>query len=206
LFQPSESDASPRVRSAFSEVRQRLLPEIASTRYAAAKATYDRKEYASAEQQFRALVALLEDPQMGGRLSDMRVLATGFLDLAAAAAAPPPEPKAEPKPPAAPAAPRAPARDIYTLEDANVVAPFIIRQELPRVPASVTAQARDRGLLEILIDEQGRVAGMTLRRPIHPMYDATLLAAARDWKYKPAMLNGQPVKFRKMIQITVEKR
>jgi hypothetical protein len=47
---------------------------------------------------------------------------------------------------------------------------------------------------------------MTLRRPIHPLYDAALLAAARDWKYKPATLNGQPVKFRKMIQITVDKR
>ncbi len=30
LFVPAESDASPRVRAAFSEVRQRLLPEIAA--------------------------------------------------------------------------------------------------------------------------------------------------------------------------------
>ena len=93
LFMPGEADASPRVRLAFSEVRQRLLPQIASTRYAAAKAAYDRKEYSSAEGQFRNLLALLDDPQMGGRLGDLRTLASGFVDLASAAAAPPPEPK-----------------------------------------------------------------------------------------------------------------
>ena len=43
---------------AFSEVRQRLLPQIASNRYAAAKAAYDRKDYSSAETQFRSLLAL----------------------------------------------------------------------------------------------------------------------------------------------------
>jgi hypothetical protein len=33
-----------------------------------------------------------------------------------------------------------------------------------------------------------------------------LLAAARDWKYKPATVEGVPVKFRKLIQITVDRR
>ena len=44
--------ASPRVRSAFSEVRQRQLPDIARTR-ASAKSAFDRKDYPAAEQQFR---------------------------------------------------------------------------------------------------------------------------------------------------------
>ena len=35
LYQPAAADASPRVRLAFSEVRQRLLPQIATTRYGA---------------------------------------------------------------------------------------------------------------------------------------------------------------------------
>jgi tetratricopeptide (TPR) repeat protein len=89
LFQPSEADASPRVRAAFSDVRQRLLPEIASSRYASAKASFDRKEFVAAEQQFKALLALIDDPQMGGRLKDLRVLVAGFLDLSTAAGAPP---------------------------------------------------------------------------------------------------------------------
>jgi len=212
LFMPGEADASPRVRTAFSEVRQRLLPQIASTRYAAAKAAYDRKEYSSAESQFRNLLALLDDPQMNGRLADLRTLANGFLDLATAAAAPPPEPKKPdapaPTPAAAPAPPAPAPREprVWTAEDTGVVAPVPIRQDVPRVPSTISAQARERAILDVVIDEQGRVINLSLRLSIHPMYDPQLLSAAREWRYKPATVDGVPVKFRKLIQITLDKR
>jgi TonB family protein len=209
LFVPGEAEASPRVRAAFSDVRQKLLPEIASLRYAAAKAAYDRKEYASAGEQFRELVTLLNDPQMGNRLSDMRTLATGFVDLSTAAAAPPPEPKrAEaPAPPPAPverAEPKPP--HVWTGDEPGVVPPAALRQEVPRVPTAIASQARERGLLEVVIDEQGRVTGLTIRLSIHPMYDSLLISAAREWRYRPATVGGTPVKFRKMIQVSVERK
>jgi hypothetical protein len=209
LFMPGEAEASPRVRAAFSDVRQRLLPEIAATRYAAAKATYDRKEYAAAEQQFRDLVVLLNDPQIGSRSGDLRTLAAGFVDLAAAAAAPPPEPKrAEPPPAPAPVAePIVPnPAHVWTGEEPGVTPPVALRQEVPRVPNTLSPQARERGLLEVLIDEQGRVTGLTMRLSIHPMYDPLLIAAARDWRYKPAMVAGAPVKFKKLIQVSVDRK
>src|ERR1700681_1802942 len=40
-FQPSESDAGPRVRSAFTTVRRRMLPVIIQQQYAQAKAAFD---------------------------------------------------------------------------------------------------------------------------------------------------------------------
>ncbi len=207
LFMPNETDASPRVRSAFSDVRQRLLPEIASLRYAAAKAAYDRKEYATAEEQFRDLVNLLNDPQMGGRLNDLRTLAIGFVDLASAAAAPPEPKKAEPSlpPPVAASTVESRPPHVWTGDEPGVTPPVQIRQDIPRVPTLIAAQARERGLLEVVIDEQGRVTGLTVRLSIHPMYDAQLIAAAKDWRYKPAMAGGVPVKFRKVIQVTVAK-
>jgi len=209
LYQPTE--ASPRVRAAFTDVRQRLLPEIASARYASAKQAFDRKDWAAAEAQFREVIALLDDPDMGNRLSDLRTLASGFLELAAHAAAPPPspsapEPRAEPEPAPAPAAPAAPANRIYVGEDPGVVAPIPIKQDVPRVPNAILSQTRDRGMLELVIDELGRVVNMTIRQSVHPMYDSLLLASARDWKYQPARLGGQPVKFRKVVQIAVSKR
>ncbi len=209
MFQPGDVDASPRVRAAFSEVRQRMLPAMAAAQYVAAKAEFDRREFASAERQFKTLVALLNDPQMGGRLSDLRVLAGGFLDLSTAAAAPAPEPTPPPQPkneepPAPPVAPAAPK--IYNGEEPGVSAPASIKQALPRVPQSIVGQARDRGLLELLIDEQGRVVGITVRTSIHPLYDPLLIAAAREWRYKPAMFSGTPVKFRKLIQVSVDKK
>jgi TonB family protein len=208
LFVPAESDASPRVRAAFSEVRQRLLPAIAAARYTAAKADFDRKDFAVAEPEFRELMALLNDPQMGNRLTDLRVLASGFLDLTVAAAAPPPEaPKPEPPPPVAAPAPAVPApAHIWSVEEPGVTAPVTVRQDVPRVPSMIASQARQRGLLEVVIDEQGRVVGLTLRSSVHPTYDALLMAAARQWQYQPATVGGNPVKFRKLVQIIVDHR
>jgi TonB family protein len=209
LFIPAEADASPRVRTAFSDVRQRLLPQIASSHYTAAKAAFDRKEYASAERQFKALASLLDDPQMGGRLSDLRVLVSGFLDLASAAVAPPPEPKKEE--PVAPAPPSPSAQivmsapHIWTGDETGVTLPVIIRQNVPAVPLAIASQTRDNGLLEIVIDEQGRVTMITVRSSMHGRYDQLLMAAAREWRYRPAMVNGVPVKFRKLIQVKVTK-
>jgi TonB family protein len=209
LFVPGESDASPRVRAAFSDVRQRLLPEIARARYATAKATFDRKEHAAAEREFRALLALLDDPQMAGRLGDLRIITAGFLELSAAAAAPSPESKKKEEPASLPPPPAAAVQSpgrIWSGDDAGVTPPAPIRQDLPRVPTAITSQTRDRGLLELTIDEQGRVTGIAMRKSVHPIYDSQLLLAARDWRYKPAMAGGVPVRFRKLIEIVVDKK
>lgn len=210
MYQPTETEASPRVRTAFSEVRQRQLPDIARTRYASAKSSFDKKDYASAEQQFRELLRLIDDPDMGGRLGDLRMLVSGFVDLSAAASAPPPEPKPEPRrEEVAPPPPTSPAPDlqkVYTSDDEGVSPAVPIRQEVPRVPVQVVNQTRERGILDVTIDEQGRVIAATIRLSLHPIYDSQILVAARDWRYQPATLNGRPVKFRKMIQITVTKR
>lgn len=205
-YQPTETEASPRVRAAFSDVRKRLLPDLATTRYAVAKATFDRKDYALAEQLFREVMALLNDQDMGGRLNDLRVLAGGFLDLSVAAAAPPPEPpKKESLAPPPPAVPQPDPNRIYTIDDHEVVAPVPARQDVPRLPPAVSLQARDRGVLEVVIDERGRVITMNVRVSVHPMYDTMLMTAARDWRYQPATLAGKPVKYRKLIQINVTK-
>jgi TonB family protein len=204
-YQPGEVEASPRVRSAFSDVRKKLLPDIANSRYGEAKAMFDRKDYAGAAQGFRRVVSLLDDPDMGGKLSDLRTLVNGFLDLSVAATAPPPEP---PKPvvTAPPAPPPAPVPDpnrVYTMSDKDVVAPTVIRQAMPQLTPAMKTQAKERGIVEITIDELGRVTNVVIRESVHPMFDSELLTMGRDWKYQPATLNGKPVRYRKMIQINV---
>ena len=209
MYLPSEAEASPRVRTAFSEVRQRQLPEIARARYSAAKATFDRKHFAQAEQQFRELLRLIDDPDMGGRLSDLRMLVAGFLDLSTAAAAPPPEPASEPRPapaaPPPPSKPALPANYVFSAADAGVVAPVAVKQDVPRVPSTITSQTRERGILELVIDEQGRVTSLDIKVRMHPMFDNQLMQAAKDWRYKPATLDGKPVRYRKLVQINITK-
>lgn len=215
MYQPSEAEASPRVRAAFAEVRQRRLPDISRERYSSAKAAFDRKDFARSEQEFRELLQLIDDPDMAGRLADLRVLVEGFLDLSTAAAAPPPAPQsAEPAPasppPAPPAAP-APATPevqsdrVFGAEDNGVVPPVAIKQEVPRLPSTIASQTRERGLMEIVIDEQGRVTHIELRGRMHPVFDSQLIAAAKDWRYRPATFKGRAVKYRKLVQINITK-
>jgi TonB family protein len=225
MYRPGESEAAPRVRATFTDVRKRLLPEIIASRYASAKSTYDRKDWVIAEQQFTIVLALIDDPDNAGRLSDMRTLASGFLELSARLATPPPLPPApavEPKAlassataaaigvpaptAAAPVAPVTPTPGkIYIVDDPGVSPPVVIKQDIPNIPQPLMATAKARGLVEVIVDERGRVISMTVRSSIHPVYDAQLLASARDWRYRPAMFNGQPVPFRRLIQVAVKR-
>src|SRR5258707_9840690 len=98
-FQPGETDASPRIRSAFTTVRRRMLPSIIQQKYAQAKVAYDRKEFAAAADGFTQVLVALAGQDVAAEakqppLSDLRTLAGGFQELAAKAAPPPPPPPA----------------------------------------------------------------------------------------------------------------
>ena len=220
LYRPGD-ETSPRVRTLFADVRKRMLPEIAASRYAMAKGTYDRQDWPAAQQQFRVLLSLLEEADGTGHLGDLRTLAAGFLELSTRLAAPPPPaaeaakpdpgPAAEPEAsgPAASPVVAGPSRptpgQVFGSEDTQVSPPIVIRQEIPAVPAVLMSAARGKGLLEIVIDEKGRVISMAMRGSIHPAFDSQVLVAARDWKYQPATLDGQPVRYKKLIQVAVKR-
>ena len=60
------------------------------------------------------------------------------------------------------------------------------------------------GALDILIDESGLVEEAVMRTSANPRYDTLALAATKNWKFKPATLNGAPVKFRKTITMALK--
>ena len=43
-----------------------------------------------------------------------------------------------------------------------------------------------------------------MRPAIKPRYDQMVVAAAKEWKYTPASLNGRPVRYRKVINISIK--
>jgi len=214
LYKPSGSDVSPRVRSAFSDVRRRVLPSIIQEKYAAAKVAFDHKDFPVAAAAFTEVVETMADPDVAdvvkqAPLSDLRVLAIGFRDLSVTDAVPPPVPIRETAPPApaavvtpAPTAAVAPPR-IYVATDTTVMPPAPIRQALPPFPSQLAVA--NRGVLEVIINENGAVENVAMRESVNPRYDAQLLAAAKTWQYRPALLNGKPVKYRKMVQIDVKR-
>jgi hypothetical protein len=211
---------SPRVRSAFIDVRKRMLPQIIQEKYAAAKMAYDQKNYIAAATGFKLVMESLKDPDVAAvagqpPLSDLKTLANGFYDLAAAAAAPPP-PSPAPAPVPAPAAqaaapaaapaaatPGRPEPRYFSADDGNVVPPVIVSQWLPPFPANITVS--QPGVLEVLIDERGLVVSVSMRVPVSPRYDRAAVDAARGWKYQPAMLDGVPVRYRKVVQISIKR-
>jgi TonB family protein len=207
-FSPASNDISPRVRSAFSDVRRRVLPAVLQQKYLESKAAFDRKEYRAAGDGFQQLMTVLADSSVADLterppLSDLKVLAKGFHDLSATAlanAAPPPPPATPtpaPAPSAAPVVPR-----IYTVGDAAVTQPVVISQSLPPYPRRPLRAIQ--GVVEVVIDERGQVEHATIRAAIDPIYDTLALAASRTWQYRPATKDGVPVKFRKLVQVKIQ--
>ena len=202
LYRPSDAQVSPRVRTFFEDVRRPLLPEVVRLSYAQAKASFDSKDWSPAVKEFGRVIAMIDeisDTDQGA--ADLRTLAVGFRDLARAALEPPPPPPPPAPPAAAPTAPPllVPAEPkTYGPEDQDVKSPVVVTKTLPEWrPANAAEQMRTfSGVVELIVNEQGRVVSATLLRSVHPRYDGPLLEAARTWTFRPATLNGVPVRYR----------
>lgn len=221
-YQPSETEASPRIRAVFQDVRQRLLPTLFQERYEAAKTTFAQKDFRSAADQFKMLLSLVDDPAVAGEDSrrDLRMLISGFVDIAQAAmstqapseAAPaaasssvaPTTPASGPPQPAGAVAdlPAAGAPRIYSVSDADVAPPVAVSKKVPPWQASTAALAREFvGLVAVVVNEKGDVVEARIEKRVHPLYDAGLVAAAYGWKFRPAMKDGQPVSYRAYVEV-----
>jgi tetratricopeptide (TPR) repeat protein len=203
LYLPDESTASPRVRSAFQDVRVRALPGIARTVFERGRENYGRKDYARASADFELTLAVTSQIAAAGHsdqtLNDVRMLAEGFQALTAAALAPPPAPPA----PVAPVEEGVSVGRIYDANSPGVTPPSVGKQTVPEWrPAMGRPPSRD-GLLAVIIDERGAIETAEIVRPLGDAYDRLLLNAVNEWSYLPATLEGAPVKFRKTIRLTV---
>jgi TonB family protein len=205
LYQPAATEASPRVRAAFSTVRQRVLPGVARQLYIDAKGLFDRKQYPEAVRALEKTVTVIDNVDAANRadLNDLRLLASGFLELsrasvAAPAPAPAPEATAAAAPPAGAPAPAAASLPPST----NLV---VLRQDVPPLPFSLAAAGKQeyRGLIEVDIDEAGKVTDVRIVQSIHALYDVMLLKAARDWSYEPPRIAGKPTASRKRVEIVL---
>lgn len=209
LYRPNMEEVPPRLRIVFSDARKRLLPSLIQERYLIAKAAFDRGEMKLAADGFTQVLMALADPDIAPAaqqppLSDLRVLASGFNDLTVRALAPPPVPvvpiTVQAPPPPVAAAPREPI--IYTSDEQNVMPPETVRQDIPPYPGRVLFDRA--GVIEVIIDTDGTVESATMLESMEPLYNRILLAAAKNWVYRPARLDGNtPVKYRKRIQVSL---
>jgi protein TonB len=102
---------------------------------------------------------------------------------------------------AAPPPPK-PAAPTRVKQGGNVTAASILQQTRPLYPP-LARQARIQGnvVLHAIIDKDGKVAQLEVISG-HPLLVQSALDAVRQWRYKPTLLNGDPVEVDTTITVT----
>ncbi|HET9314446.1 MAG TPA: energy transducer TonB [Vicinamibacteria bacterium] len=104
------------------------------------------------------------------------------------------------------AAPRTP-RAVTTTEPRRVGGPIAQPRRLrfvqPRVPSNLPADVPRTVVLELTVDERGRVVEATVLRG-HPAVDKPIAEALRQWVYAPTLENGIPIPV--TFPVTVKRR
>jgi TonB family protein len=214
------ADASPRLESMFTDVRKRLLPSLIRDRFRVARSALDQKSFAAADTHLaEARLMILEAEKIGVQdegLADLSVLVDGFLQLirsapdqrtsqpaaaapVAAAAAPTTAPRTAGSSPA-PAAASGPRT--YSMDDEGVSPPVAIEQRIPTMTPQmqmITKALKSNGIVDIVIDETGRVVDVTIRQSLNSTFDTLIARTARNWKYQPAMKDGVAVRYLKTL-------
>ena len=208
-FVPDARETSPRIQEMFLRIRRALVPEIAQRMYVDARAALNLKDKESAAAQFAALVGLIDSTtslesddddrsdSAEPMLSELRLLASGFLDLSRAL----PDARRVPEPE------EKPAVRTQALGAIDVTSPVPVKQDLPQwVPPDQASRREFRGAIRVFISEVGRVTGAEIAPAIHPAYDRQLLLAAKSWEYQPALKNGSPIPSEKLIEVVLRPR
>lgn len=204
-YDPAPDSLSPRIRTLFDATRRRLLPGLAQARFVDARAAFDRGDYAAAASGFQEVHAMLAAARAAGTppdggLADLAVLADGFRELAVSRAGPAPVRQLPVSPAPAPSLSAAPAANAGAAA-AGVVPPVVIRQDVPSWPAGLVRPAQAAALLEVQIDRTGTVTDARVTQSLNPVYDQLLIEAARAWRYKPALRDGEPTPYVKVLRL-----
>jgi protein TonB len=86
---------------------------------------------------------------------------------------------------------------------ASVKQPELIKKIEPPYP-EVARRTKLEGVvvLEAVITKTGSVEEVKVLRALNPTLDQAALNAVKQWKYKPATLNGRPVKVYFTVTVT----
>ena len=197
-FEPSAEDVPPRFVSLVSDAKRKLLPTIARRTFNDARDQYKSGAREDALQKFDLVLTLAGTSPFKETTDaeDLRTLASGFIELARAAAPPKPEPKA--------LAPRAEEQPAPAAAPPDVIQPVAIKQTIPPVPQAVVGRGGPVSSVRVQIGVDGKVVNAVIEQAAHPVYDRLLLVAAREWIFSPATMNGRPVVSEKLVSVQLK--
>ena len=203
-YRPDEASASPRVRNAFRDVRVRLLPGIVQAKYGEARASTTPPRRTRPLPRSNACRAGCR-PGSGGvtssrarRSEDAR---RRLRETLLGRRHPPTASRARTSPAGAYRAASRLRRHLRWHE--RELAPVTVRQDLPRWSTGVAPPRARPARWRSSWRKAGRRRA-TLTQAIAGFFDRQVLDATKNWRYQPANVNGQPVRFKKTIKITFQ--
>jgi hypothetical protein len=95
---------------------------------------------------------------------------------------------------------------VYGLTDRNVEPPIaVLPQQLGSLPAG--ARREDYYTIEVVVNEQGRVDSARVTETPLELGDTVVvtmsLSAVKSWLFLPATKDGKPVRYRKLIPVSL---
>ena len=86
---------------------------------------------------------------------------------------------------------------------ADVQQPVLVRKVDPEYP-EIARKARMEGvvILQAVITQTGTVEELKVLKSLQPVLDQAAQNAVRQWRYKPAIFNGHPVKVYFTVTVT----
>src|SRR5262245_16450327 len=218
-YSVSESDAPPRLVSMFSQTKRRIMPGIIRQLFTDGREKYQAKEMDQARGKFEKVLTLMRDPSVKdvADLKDIQVLSSGYLDIVKGTPPPAPVPSksvtrtnvsapvvAESFPSATASATPAPSAAPAKARPATVTPAVTIRQTVPSYAPQAGAPVQElKGTVKVVIGIDGKVKTASIEESVEPRYDIRLLAAAKSWLYKPALVSGRPIESEKLVSVTV---
>lgn len=91
---------------------------------------------------------------------------------------------------------------VYTVDNLEVTPPALIRPQLPSTPPD-GMRLEDLGVFELVVATDGTVESAKLRSRSNRFNEKMLVSAAKTWRFSPALRDGRPVRYRKLIFVTV---
>lgn len=105
-----------------------------------------------------------------------------------------------PKPVEVPPAPAAPPAPVMQIAEVSTP-PVAVDKSMPAYPEEARKQGIEATVVvKFVVGEDGQVEDLKIVKG-HPLFDEVVLAVVRAWTFRPATLEGKPVRMARMVKI-----
>jgi hypothetical protein len=183
LYEPDPNRLTAAALTMLGASRRLLLPRIAARDYDRAKDALAGGDVDGALDLGRQVSAILQrldpsavPPELDGRVRRLLSEATAVRSI--------------------------PEQTVYSGRDVEVVPPRPLSRQLPAAPPFGVPHHRI-GVLDMVIGTRGDVEVVKLHTPLNRYHERMIVSAAKAWRYRPALKEGKPVRFRLSILVNL---